>query len=559
MPDPFPDSSPTLDRHRRLFSRRRFLGQFLQSALLASGGAIATTLPGRAETQTPKVSKAPSLITAEKMRPQIPYGVASGDIDAQGAVIWSRADRPSRLIVEYANNPAFRNARRIAGPTALEATDFTARLTLEQRALVKLGQGQPVFYRVTFADLKDESWISAPVTGQFRTPPAPGQDIFFAWSGDTAGQGWGINPEWGGMKIYETMRQTKPDFFIHSGDSIYADGPIPAEVKLDDGTLWKNITTLEKSKVAETLREFRGNHIYNRLDENVRRFNAEVPQLVQWDDHEVRNNWFPQQILEDDRYTEKNVAVLAARAKQAFLEYAPMRLNAQDPDRVYRSFNYGPALDIFMLDERSYRGPNNPNRQTEMSAETAFMGSAQIQWIKRQLLSSKATWKVIASDMPIGLVVSDLPVQDRPKTFENFANGDGPALGRELELADLLQFIKQHQISNIIWLTADVHYAAAHYYDPNQAQFQNFDGFWEFVAGPLNSGTFGPNELDNTFGPQVKFNSLPPGTKPNRSPQDGLQFFGTVKIDGASQVLTVTLRDLIGKTLYSLDLPPALG
>jgi alkaline phosphatase D len=547
MPDRFSDSFPALER--RLFSRRRFL----QTTLLATGSAIATTLPGRAETQAPKIPKAPSLITAEKMRPQIPYGVASGDIDAQGAVIWSRADRPSRMLLEYANNATFRNARRIAGPTALETTDFTARLSLG-----KLPQGQPVFYRVTFADLKDASSISAPVTGQFRTPPAPGQDIFFAWSGDTAGQGWGINPEWGGMKIYETMRQTKPDFFIHSGDSIYADGPIQAEVKLDDGTLWKNITTPEKSKVAETLTEFRGNHIYNRLDANVLRFNAEVPQLVQWDDHEVRNNWFPQQILEDDRYTEKNVAVLAGRAKQAFLEYAPMRLNREDPDRVYRAFNYSPALDIFMLDERSYRGPNNPNRQTEMSAETAYMGSAQIQWIKQQLLSSQATWKVIASDMPIGLIVSDPPLKDRPKTFENAANGDGPALGRELELADLLQFIKQHNIKNIVWLTADVHYAAAHYYDPNQAQFQNFDGFWEFVAGPLNSGTFGPNELDNTFGPQVKFSSLPPGTKPNRSPQEGLQFFGTVKIDGASEVLTVTLRDLTGKTLYSLDLPPVL-
>ena len=57
----------------------------------------------------------------------------------------------------------------------------------------------------------------------------------FVWSGDTAGQGWGINLEWGGMKIYETMRRLEPDFFVHSGDMIYADGPIQAEVALPGG------------------------------------------------------------------------------------------------------------------------------------------------------------------------------------------------------------------------------------------------------------------------------------------------------------------------------------
>ena len=45
-------------------------------------------------------------------------------------------------------------------------------------------------------------------------------------------------------------------------------------------TLWRNVTTPEKSKVAETLDEFRGNYAYNLLDDNVRRFNAEIPQLV---------------------------------------------------------------------------------------------------------------------------------------------------------------------------------------------------------------------------------------------------------------------------------------
>lgn len=273
---------------------------------------------------------------------------------------------------------------------------------------------------------------------------------------------------------------------------------------------------------------------------------------VQWDDHETMNNWYPGQMIQSDaRYTVKSVSLLAAYAKRAFFEYTPIRYHLVDPERIYRTFSYGPALDIFMLDMRSYRGPNTANRQEVASAETAFLGSAQVHWLKQKLLASRATWKVMASDMPIGLVV-----RDGKEAFENLANGDGPALGRELELADLLRFIKANDITNVVWLTADVHYAAAHYYDPARAQFTDFAPFWEFVAGPLNAGTFGPNELDNTFGPQVMFQSVPAGMPPNRPPSDGLQFFGTVRIDGSSDVMTVALYNLQGEKLYAIDLEP---
>jgi alkaline phosphatase D len=158
---------------------------------------------------------------------------------------------------------------------------------------------------------------------------------------------------------------------------------------------------------------------------------------------------------------------------------------------------------------------------------------------------------VIASDMPLGIVI-----RDGRENFESFANGNGPALGRELEAAELLRFIKQRKIHNVVWLTADVHYCAAHYYDPAKAQFTDFEPFWEFVAGPLNAGTFGPGTMDDTFGPQVKFTGIPQGMRPNRSPKDGFQFFGAVRIDGKTAVMTVSLHDLAGKKLYSVELPP---
>ena len=134
--------------------------------------------------------------------------------------------------------------------------------------------------------------------------------------------------------------------------------------------------------------------------------------------------------------------------------------------------------------------------------------------------------------------------------------GDGPPCGRELEIADLLAFLKRERVRNVVWVTGDVHYAAAHHYDPARARFADFDPFWEFVAGPLHAGTFGPNALDPTFGPEVRFLGIPAGMKPNRPPSAGLQFFGTLRVDGKTEVLTAQLHDLTGKALYTVDLPP---
>ena len=526
---------------RHNHSRRQFIKS---SGLLigAAGLPAATMRAGYA---------APAIITLDGARPQLAQGIQIGDVRSSRALVWSRSDRPARMWVEYDFDPGFANPTRVRGPYALETSDYTARLEL-----TGLPAGRDVFVRVQFQDLSNERVLSEPVLGYFRTAPDEARDIRFLWSGDTAGQGWGINPEFGGMRIYETMRQTQPDFFIHSGDNIYADGPIQEYQNAENGLVWHNIVTPEVSKVAETLDEFRGRYKYNLLDENVRRFNAEVPQIWQWDDHEVVNNWSgSKDLTADARYTEKNVPLLVARGTHAFLEYAPMRYaGTEESERVYRHIPYGRLLDVFVLDMRSYRGPNTHNRQTEPGDETAFLGAEQIEWLKRSLRASKAVWKVIAADMPLGLNVGDgKDAEGRPR-WENSSNGDGPVLGREFEIADLLRFIKRERVDNVVWFTADVHYCAAHYYDPNQAQFQDFDPFWEFVTGPLNAGSFGPGTLDNTFGPQVVFQKFPPSQ--NLSPLAGLQFFGQVDIDGRTAEMTVSLKDIEGATLYSKALQP---
>jgi alkaline phosphatase D len=324
-------------------------------------------------------------------------------------------------------------------------------------------------------------------------------------------------------------------------------------VKLDDGSIWKNVVTEAKSKVAESLDDYRGCYRYNYLDEHMRRFNADVPQIVMWDDHEVRDNWYWERRQDDDaRFKEKSVAVLAARARRAFFEYAPLPLVGDDPERVYRSVRLGPLVEIFALDMRTYKGANSENRQPSMDAASAIFGPAQLQWLKTSLRASTAVWKIVAADLPLGMIV-----RDGPGKYEAVANAEpGAPLGRELELAALLRDLKRHRVANVVWITADVHYCAAHHYDPSRAAFTDFLPFWEFVAGPLHAGTFGPSELDKTFGPDAKFVGIPPGMKPNRPPSDGLQFFGLLRANARTHALTAELRDLAGKTLYSVELPP---
>jgi len=480
-------------------------------------------------------------------RPVFTHGVQSGDVDAVSGMVWTRTDRPSRVMFEVATSESFKDARKLATLDALPDSDFAVKRLLED-----LPSDQDIFYRMTAHDLADVNSVSEPIVGRFRTAPMSKRSVKFAWSGDTAGQGWGIDGD--GMLTYATMAKHAPDFFLHSGDTIYADGPMAEEVDLKDGSKWVNqVLTDEKRKVAETLDEFRGQWKYNMMDEHVRSLSAVCPTFFQWDDHEVCNNWSASKDLTaDDRYTEKSVALLSARAGRAFHEMTPIRYTPAEPGRVYRKIAYGPMLDVFFLDMRSYRGANSDNLQDEQSDATAFLGRQQIEWLKRELTNSKATWKVIAADMPIGLVVRD------GEKFEAIANADdGAAKGREFEIADLLRFIKTAGVTNTVWLTADVHYTAAHYYSPEKAQFQDFEPFWEFVSGPLHAGTFGPNDLDMTFGPEVKFVKAPTAEQGvNLPPSMGLQFFGLVEIDGATEQLTVRLMDRGDAELYAVTLDP---
>ena len=459
----------------------------------------------------------PALLRQEASRPAISQGTASGDVTLGKAVVWSRTDRRARMHVEWSTTESFQDVNRTTVTTG-PATDFTARAEL-----VNLPAGQRIFYRVHFEDLNDSRNSSIPATGTFLSAPrslatshSHGRLIRLVKDGAST---------LSGADCECTRRcgaRSRISSFIAATPSTRT-ARFQLEVTLPDGMIWKNLVTPAKSKAPETLADYRGNYLYNLLDDNVRRFNTRDPA--------VRSLGRPrgaEQLVSVEPRAFPGACVAAQGARSSSTTRFAQRPAPRLP--IYRSISYGPQLEVFALDLRTYRAANSGTVNQNQAARQRSRDGGRSTGSNARCSASTSAWKVIASDLPIGLVVAD-----GPNAFEAFANGDGPPLGREHEIAELLRFIRDRDIRNVMWVTGDVHYAAAHHYHPDRAQFKDFNPFWEFVAGPLHAGTFGPNALDNTFGPEVRFSSVPAGMTPNQPPSAGLQFFGFVRIAATNE------------------------
>ena len=66
-------------------------------------------------------------------------------------------------------------------------------------------------------------------------------------------------------------------------------------------------------------------------------------------------------------------------ASVSYNEFMPMRETLAEAGRIYRKIPYGPLLDVFLLDMRSYRTPYG-----EDGARAAILGPTQVSWHKRE-------------------------------------------------------------------------------------------------------------------------------------------------------------------------------
>lgn len=468
-------------------------------------------------------------------RPVIPFALQLGEADERSVVVWVKSSRAQKMVVEWAENERFERAVRkeaaligdelFAGSLRVEDLPATTS-TIWIRAAVIDG--------VTASEWTYTRWVK----------PTPGGPLRFHWGGDVAGQGWGSDPARGGMRIFESMRKRAPHFFVNAGDWIYADNPLVEEVPLIDGGVWRNPGARKLDHESVSLEDLRERYLYNLRDEHVARYLSSTPVFFIWDDHEVRNNWFPETAMEP-----RSTAAL-----RALSEMTPF--GSRRSQTMFRRIHFG-ELDLFLLDGRSHRSPNSENREP---TGTAFWGQEQLAWLKYSLKESKALWKVIVNDMPLAIRTSDPPREGQPRTEDGIANGDpGAPLGREKEVAGLLSYLKKERIENFVFLTADVHYGAAHRFSPNENPrpnaFRNFEPFFEFVAGPLHAGSFPPQPLDETFGGAIVY--VTP-LQADSSPAAGGQYFGEVNFDPTNKLLRVSIHDVHGVELFFQTIAPTL-
>lgn len=441
----------------------------------------------------------------------VPQGIAVGDVTSHGALLWVRTEGPAMVQVEWATPSVWEKAAKMAmvvSPVARTArlstsaeTDYTVTIPLEglvpatrYRYHVLVGRGE---------EAKNHIEAKLAAKGEFTTLPDAKTSVplTFAWSADLGGQ-QRCRQGAGGYPIFDVMRRQNLDFFLFLGDTIYSDHTCPSPPN-EPGADFK----------ATTLPEYRARHRYQRGAESLRRFLETVPIYVIWDDHEVRNDF-------SGPFDER-----MSVGRQVLREYWPISVHADDPHRLYRSVRYGANLELFILDTRQYR---SRNADSDGPAKT-MLGAAQLHWLLEGLARSSATWKVVATSVPLSISKGG----GGALGYDGWAAGpDGPGFERERQV--IVDAVLQQKMKNVVFLAGDVHYVQANAYDPNQ---DGIIDFHEFVAGPLSAD---PGRLTPAG----------EGLHPTRLINEGgYRNFGLIHV--TQSTFEVTVIDDAGKTRFS--------
>lgn len=454
---------------------------------------------------------------AQETTPLVTHGPISGEVTANSVVLWARGNLAGTLLFELSATEAFTEV--MTAETDITAdNDFTG-----ETVVTDLAADQTYFYRVS---VTAGEATSEPVTGQFQTAPAEAAPFDFVFGACLGGQGYCRDPQTG-WQIFEAMAAEEPDFFLITGDSIYASSGCPAE---------NNVAGAEEP--AQTLADFRARYRYHLEDENYANFLAQTPVYVTWDDHEVRDNYSGPEMAS---YNPQRLLV----GRQSFFEYWPVSPSEVPTDtyRLYRQVSYGDLADFFILDTRSYRDPivNWDPHPEELTPKT-MLGAEQFAWLQQSLADSTATWKFIVTSVPLAYPTGfPQPQVEGRDSWANFTDKSG----YETELLALIFYLENQNIDNVIFLTGDTHWPFAISYDPDRNGEANF---YEFGSSPMSALVLPPApDLDPTLNPTVLY-------------AEG-EFAGTLFNFGQVAVaedgeLTVRLLDRDGGELYSQTLSP---
>lgn len=358
------------------------------------------------------------------------------------------------------------------------------------------------------------------------SPKAKVPTVSFAFSGDLAGQN-ACRDAKVGFPIFRQVLNKRPDFFVALGDMIYADNDCLAK------GLFGNAQVPRAAGLARDPEDFRAHWDYVRADPAFAELLNAIPYFAVWDDHEVRNDFGP------------------ATTDEGIITSSRSVFNALYPtgtDILYFSRQFNEQLELFFLDTRSYR---DANALPDLAGKAKTMlGESQKRWLIDSVVASRAKWKVIVTSVPLSIPTGWPP--DGPR--DGWANFGGPT-GYETELAEILSAFARSKVRNLVFISADVHFATGFRYQPFAA-YPDFH-FHEFVTGPLNAGLFPSRDVDASFRPERLFFHGPDQAQGKLSFEEALRWFnfGLIEIESDGP-MRFELIDGYGDTQAQLTLKP---
>jgi alkaline phosphatase D len=487
-------------------------------------------------------------------------GRTAGDVTAHSAIIWARATQRVKVRAHVATDPSFRHQVARANLKAKQQNNRTV-----QREIDGLKPGQTYWYRFCVIGKGGCSGKA-----QFETAPAPGdsETIRFAYTGDESAvsQPGETRPFWGYFRAFKSITAEHNDFNIDFGDTIYSDPEVPG---------WANRTALTVPEKWAMYRKKLGM-------QNMRKVRAATGMYNHWDDHEFRNDFSRPEFGGE----------LYHNGVKAFRDFMPVHYGKTG---IYRTVQWGKNLELFFLDERSFRSAkasangvcDNPDTGQPDLAPTApdnkrqlfsalipslkqpvsqrcknaindpnrtMLGEPQLKRFLRDVKSSDARWKVVMNETPIQQFYG-LPY-DR---WEGYA----------YERVQLLKALENLDVQNLVFLTTDTHAAFA-----NIVRLRTLDGdvapsnapaatpsdtpYNDFVIGPVATKPFW-QEIDDTTGGEgdgellskVFFKPPPQAGVGMACAQGGQNSYAEVTVQRGS--LTVEYKNADGSPVVDVD------
>ena len=420
-------------------------------------------------------------------------GIASGDPNPDGVVIWTRL-APDPL------NGGGMPAEDVQVHWQVALDEGMTKVVRKGVANATKKWGHSV--HVELQGLKSDyvyyyqfkaGGVLSPV-GRTRTAPAADvmmQKLRFAFASCQ-------HYEHGFYTAYQHMVKDDLHAVVHLGDYIYEGAATTGKVR--------------KHNSAEimTKNDYRNRYALYKTDPHLKAAHAAFPWIVTWDDHEFDNN-YANQISEESNVDLASFLKRRADAYQVYYEHLPLRRSTLPHGpmmQLYRNVTYGRLAQFSVLDTRQYRtdqpcGDNNKAPcQGVFDPQATLLGNVQEKWLCDGLLASPAKWNVLAQQVMMARV-DRAPGDAVAWSMDQWAGYD---VGRKR----LIQFLKNHHISNPVVLTGDIH---SNWVNDLQIDFDDENSpivATEFVGTSISSGGDGSEVRWDTHGvlkdnPFVKF------------------------------------------------------